>query len=125
MKRGRPIGAKDKNLRKKTTHKVHVFEEQVIMKNVCDQSKVDKQKASEDTHDEEQMTKEISLNYSNSIGNWDRKKIIINNVFAYKVALHIVNEDPEPKSLEECRHRNDWPKWKDAIQAELKSLKNR
>ena len=24
--------------------------------------------------------------------------------------------------MEECRHRNDWPKWKEAIQAELNSL---
>ena len=32
------------------------------------------------------------------------------------------SEDLEPKSIEECRNRNDWPKWKDAIQEELDSL---
>ena len=29
------------------------------------------------------------------------------------------DEDPEPRNVEECQHRNDWPKWKEAIQAEL------
>ena len=28
----------------------------------------------------------------------------------------------EPQSVEECRCRNDWPKWLKAIQAELNSL---
>ena len=27
--------------------------------------------------------------------------------------------------MEECRLRNDWPKWKEAIQAELSSLTKR
>jgi len=27
--------------------------------------------------------------------------------------------------MKECRQRNDWPKWKDAIEAELNSLKKR
>jgi hypothetical protein len=32
------------------------------------------------------------------------------------------NEDHEPQSVEECKQRQDWPKWKDTIQAELDSL---
>ena len=37
------------------------------------------------------------------------------------MALDIIrnDEDPEPQSVEECRNRNDLPKWKDAMQAEL------
>ena len=35
------------------------------------------------------------------------------------------NEDPEPRSVIECRNRQDWIKWKDAIQAELNSLNKR
>ena len=35
------------------------------------------------------------------------------------------NEDLEPTSVEECRHKNDWPKWKDAIKAELNSFAKR
>ena len=26
------------------------------------------------------------------------------------------NEDQEPKTIEDCRQRNDWPKWKDVIE---------
>ena len=32
------------------------------------------------------------------------------------------DEDQEPQNMNECRHRNDWLKWKEAIQTELKSL---
>ena len=41
-----------------------------------------------------------------------------------KVASNIIrnDEDPEPRNVEECRHRNDWPKWKEVIQAKLNSL---
>ena len=35
------------------------------------------------------------------------------------------DDDFEPKSVDECRQRNDWPKWKEAIQVELKSLEKR
>ena len=57
----------------------------------------------------------------------NRSETIVDNVFAYNVALDIMNEieDFEPKSVEECRHRNDWPKWRDAIQLELNSLGKR
>ena len=35
------------------------------------------------------------------------------------------DEDPKPQNVEECRHKNDWPKWNKAIQAELNSLTKR
>ena len=40
------------------------------------------------------------------------------------MTLYIIrnDEDPEPQNVEECRHRNDWPKWKEGMQAELNSL---
>ncbi|GJT50146.1 disease resistance CC-NBS-LRR class family protein [Tanacetum coccineum] len=42
------------------------------------------------------------------------------------ILLHMENdEDHEPKSVPECKNRNDWPKWKDAIEAELQSLEKR
>ena len=49
---------------------------------------------------------------------------MIDNIFDYNVAIEIMQqgEDFEPKSVHECRQRNDWPKWKDAIQVELASL---
>jgi hypothetical protein len=57
----------------------------------------------------------------------DRNKIIINDIFAFKVAFGITKSDDEiePQTVEECRHRNDWPMWKEAIQTELNSLKKR
>lgn len=33
--------------------------------------------------------------------------------------------DVEPNTVDECRRRKDWPKWKEAIQAELRSLEKR
>ena len=70
---------------------------------------------------------EISINYISTGKIWDRNNIVIDHVFAYKVALDITqsDEDPEPHTVEECRHRNDWPKWKEAIQNELNSLDKR
>ena len=55
---------------------------------------------------------------------WDRNNIVIKNIFAFQVASDIIrnDEDPEPRTVEECRHRNDWPKWKEAMQIELNSL---
>ena len=34
-------------------------------------------------------------------------------------------EDPEPQNVEECRHRNDWPKWKETMQVGLNLLMKR
>ena len=55
---------------------------------------------------------------------WDRNNIVINNIFAFQVASDIIrnDEDAEPRNVEGCQHRNDWPKWKEAIHAELNSL---
>ena len=57
---------------------------------------------------------------------WDRNNIAINNIFTFQVASDIIrnNEDLKPQNVEEYRHRNDWPKWKEAIQVELNLLKN-
>ena len=54
----------------------------------------------------------------------DRNNIVINNIFAFQVALDIIrnDEDPEPRNVEECRNRNDWPKWKEVMQTELNLL---
>lgn len=56
-----------------------------------------------------------SINHFNTRQSRDRNKVIIDNVFGYGVALDIVNENPEPKSVDECEHRYDWPKWKHVI----------
>ena len=55
---------------------------------------------------------------------WNQTNIVVDNIFAYNVVLHIIseNKDYEPKSIEECRQRKDWSLWKKVIDAELNSL---
>ena len=50
---------------------------------------------------------------------WDQNNIVINNIFVFQVALDIIRNDEvlESQNVEECRNRNDWPKWKEAMQA--------
>ena len=69
----------------------------------------------------------ISINYVHNREKWDRNKVIINNIFAFPMALDIIrnDENPKPQNVEECRNRNDWPKWKEALQAKLNSLMKR
>ena len=67
---------------------------------------------------------EISINYVHIGEILERDKIIIDDVFIFKVAFGITRSDDEfePQTVEECRHRNDWSMWKEAIQTELNSL---
>ena len=52
--------------------------------------------------------------------------MIIDNIFSFAVATEIIKgDDTEPRSVNECRQRHDWLKWKDAIQTELNSLEKR
>ena len=55
---------------------------------------------------------------------WDRNNFDVNNIFAFQVALDIIqnDDDQEPQNTNECRQRNDWSKWKEAMQTELHSL---
>ena len=56
---------------------------------------------------------------------WNRGETIIDDIFSYTVAAEILNDDYEPHNIDDCRQRSDWPKWKEAIQAELTSLTKR
>ena len=40
------------------------------------------------------------------------------------MAIDIIRnyEDPKVKTMNECQHRKDWPKWKEYIQKKLDSL---
>ena len=56
--------------------------------------------------------REISVNMAWLGEAWKRNEFVINNCFAYAMARNIVTEvDVEPRSVEECQRRNDWPKW--------------
>ena len=73
--------------------------------------------------DECERILENSTNYVETEEIYDRKTTNVDIYFAEKIAK--IDLDPEPKSLIECKKRSDWPKWKEAIAAELFSLNKR
>uniref|UniRef100_A0A2N9HZ23 Reverse transcriptase Ty1/copia-type domain-containing protein n=1 Tax=Fagus sylvatica TaxID=28930 RepID=A0A2N9HZ23_FAGSY len=146
LKRGRPVGAKDKIPRKRKIQEKQVAapEEAIPMKqatNIINLSKNCAHKSPENeppeegtpeelSLEEEQVPEndEISIHYVSTGEIWDRNKIVVDNIFSFKVALDITRSNDheiEPQTVEQCRRRNDWPKWKEAIQAELNSLLKR
>ena len=76
-------------------------------------------------HDElDDSIEEIVLNYAESGELYNRKNTDVDINFVYKIAI-VINEDPKPKSMAECRKHSDWVKWKEAIETELCSLSKR
>jgi hypothetical protein len=56
---------------------------------------------------------EISIHYVSIREIWDRNKIVIDNIFLFKIALNIIGSNDaefESQIAEECQRRNDWPK---------------
>ena len=64
---------------------------------------------------------------SYTVETMNHNDVIINNIFAFQVAMDIMRneEDQEPQNVDECRKMNYWPKWTEAIQTELNSLAKR
>ena len=77
-----------------------------------------------DEDQESERIEEISTNYVDTGEIYNRKTTIVDIYFAEKIAK-IIDLDPEPKSMAECKQRSDWIKWKEAIKAELTSLNKR
>ena len=53
---------------------------------------------------------EISIHYVSTGEILNRDKIVVNNIFSFKIALDITrsNDDEiEPQTIKECRRRND------------------
>ena len=71
-----------------------------------------------------QGVQEISINYIDSGESYDRKTTIVDIYFVETIA-EIIQNNPDPKTMAECKKRLDWNKWKEAIQAELASLTKR
>ena len=67
---------------------------------------------------------ENSTNYVETGETYERKTTNVDIFFAAKIAK-IIDLDPEPKSLLECKKHSDWSKWNEAIKAELNSLYKR
>ena len=138
MKRGRPVGVKDKipQKRKVQEKQVAIYKEAIPRKQVTeiiDLSKTYEKKSPENKPFEELSPEkdqvlennEISIHYVHTGEIWDRNKIVVNNIFSYKVALDITRSNANeygPQTVGECQRRNDWPMWKETIQAELNSL---
>ena len=121
-KRGRPIGSKDITPRKRRTNGKQNDHEVSNIENQIPEEIQNEQIAPEEVHVPE--NNEISISYVHRGEKWDRNNFDVNNIFAFQVALDIIqnDDDPEPQNTNECRQRNDWPKWKEAMQAELHSL---
>ncbi|XP_073120754.1 uncharacterized protein [Henckelia pumila] len=124
LERGRPIGSKDKNPRKRKGANIMNQHIEISYSLIDNSEKFDHQIPNEvQVLDNE----EISINYVKTGKRLNRAEIIIDNKFAYAMAFDVVNEDDDldPKSVTECRNRHDWPNWKNAIQEELNSLAKR
>jgi hypothetical protein len=74
-------------------------------------------------YDEFHGVQEISINYTSSRELLDRTTTAVNSCFSTMVA-NLLN-DPDPKTMAECKQCSDWIKWKEAIEANLDSLRKR
>ncbi|GJR07708.1 disease resistance CC-NBS-LRR class family protein [Tanacetum coccineum] len=117
LKRGRPVGSKDKNPRKRKATENAIIHEDIVLEGT--------QNVAPPEEEIDDINKEIAINYGHSKISLDQTKTkIINEKFCYNVACDIMNEndEPEPTSVIECQSRHDRNKWKEAMQAELNSL---
>ncbi|KAK2375011.1 hypothetical protein QL285_075932 [Trifolium repens] len=125
LKRGRPVGSKDKNprIKKGAKNKDDPSEDIETLKectNIIDVSVPEETDQVPENHE----NKEISINYVTSGIQWNRHEVNVDDVVAYNIALNVINdnEDHEPKFIKDCKQSENWPKWKDAIEAEFSSL---
>ncbi|KAL5809036.1 hypothetical protein ACOSQ3_029727 [Xanthoceras sorbifolium] len=139
QKRGRPLGSKDTVPRKRKVNYQDFDKTRVTNKSTFSESTPVELDVPEATgapvvaeapevaeipeERQENGNEEISINYAREI--WNREETIIDDIFSYTVATEIINDDYEPHGIDDCRQRHDWPKWKEAIQAELNSLAKR
>ena len=116
-KRGRPIGSKDITPRKRRTNGKQNDHEESNIENQIPEEIQNEQIALEEVQVPE--NNEISISYVYRSEKWDRNNFDVNNIFAFQVAFDIIqnDDDPKPQNTNECRQRNDWPKWREAMQA--------
>ena len=122
LKRGRPFGSKDTTPRKRRTQRHNAnIEHNAYAKTYVEQGTLEEVHNKEVALEEAHVPKnsEILISYVHKGDKWDRNDFVINNIFSFQVALDIIrnDEDPKPQNEEECRNKNDWPKWKEAMQA--------
>ena len=122
MKRGKPIASKDKNPRKRreAKNKYGQIEDTVTLKE-CTKIPNSKQYFSPVKTQILEIYKNevISTNYAKNGIKLNQNEVNIDNIFAYNIVLNVINnEDHEPKFVEECKQRNCWPEWKNAIESD-------
>ena len=106
LKRGRPFGSKDTTPRKRRTQRQNAnIEHNAYAKAYVEQGTPEEVHYKEVALEEAHVPKnsEISISYVHKGDKWDRNNIVINNIFAFHVALDIIrnDEDPEPQNVEE------------------------
>ncbi|KAL2252668.1 UNVERIFIED_CONTAM: hypothetical protein Sindi_0061500 [Sesamum indicum] len=110
-KHGRPLASKDANPRKSKEYIVLINHDANVTTSVS-KDKIPEVVLFEDSKSNEQYLEdsyEMSINYAHNSLGWYRKKIEMNDIFSYSVAVEIMDEDEnDPQTMEECRHRNDW-----------------
>ena len=120
LKHGRPVGVKDKIpwKRKVQEKQVVAYKEAIPRKNVTeiiDLSKTYEQKSPKNkplkelSFEEDQVPEnnEISIHFVHTREIWDRNKIIVDNIFSYKVVLDITRSNDneyKPQTIDECQH---------------------
>ena len=130
LKHGRPFGLKDTTPQKRRTQRHNAnIKHNAYAKAYVEQGTPEEVHKKEVALEEAHVAKnsEILISYMHKGDKWDRNNIVINNIFAFQVALDIIrnDEDPVPQKVQKCRNRNDWPKWKKAMHSELNSLMKR
>jgi hypothetical protein len=75
-------------------------------------------------HEASTGIQEICINYTSSGEVYDCSTTIVNSCFSIVIAENFL-ADPDTKIMVECKGHSDWNKWKEAIGAELNSLKKR
>jgi hypothetical protein len=77
-----------------------------------------------ENHETSKGIEEIFINYTSSEKVYDCNTTIVDLCFSTIITKNFQN-DPDPKTMIECKKRSNWNKWKGAIEAELNSLKKR
>ena len=115
-KHGRPIGSKDITPRKRRTNGKQNDHEESNIENQIPEEIQNEQIAPEEVHVHE--NNEISKSYAHRGEKWDRNNFDVSNIFAFQVAWTLYKMMMiQRQNTNECRQRNDWPKWKEAMQA--------
>ncbi|KAL0319974.1 UNVERIFIED_CONTAM: hypothetical protein Sradi_5258900 [Sesamum radiatum] len=108
---GRPLGSKDANPRKRKEHIVSINHDANVTTSNISEDKIPEAILSYESKRNEQDLEdsyEMSINYAHNSLGWYRKEFKMNDIFAYSIADKIINEDEnDPQTIEECRHRND------------------